>query len=152
MWYIGYSKINYFSTWSWVLLADRSSISTFPFTRLQNCHVRVSNSFYPCFDTNEWCQKKCLLSADSNPRPFSYEPSALSLDHGSSPQERFISEDRPKLNRTLPKVSTASVLLKVCHFCKNCFLENRNKGCNSPKDYESTSFFLSPLLMQKSGL
>ena len=46
---------------------------------MQQCQVKVSKNVYPCFDPNEW---NILLSGGSNPRPFSHEPSALSLNYG----------------------------------------------------------------------
>ena len=35
---------------------------------MQKCQVRVSNSFCPCFDPNNWCTKTGLFNRGSNPR------------------------------------------------------------------------------------
>ena len=67
--------------WSWILLADNSTMSTLPFAGLQHmqqCQVIfLSNFKFPCFDSSEWCMKNGLLSWDSNPRPLGHVSSAL---------------------------------------------------------------------------
>jgi hypothetical protein len=56
------------------------SKSTLPFAGLQHLQYArlISIQFLlPCFDPNEWCMKNGLHSGGLNPRPLSYESSAL---------------------------------------------------------------------------